>query len=432
MSRRVEVHAQKWLFDDFFKINELKVSHERFDGTMSGEQRRLVFERGDSVAVLLFNRDTGCVVLVDQFRAPILGKGNGWLTETVAGMLEPAETAEQTAIRETMEETGYRIAKPKLIATFFSSPGGTSERIFLYSATVGKEDKVEKGGGLDDEDIRVHEVPLDELLKQISRREIEDPKLLIAALSLQEELKDQARMPLPHGSVVRHLADNSGRIIGYKTGPITGVEGVSIWVNSENEDMKMDRFIGRSISANIRFLGASKDADKNVIEDTINDELVSAIGPNNRVRIGTVVETGSGSLATKGVNAIFHVATVRRGIGTGGGFKADPDELKQCTTNVLLAAHERNQRAPWIKSQWARRLFGQQHCASILIPMLGAGDGGLRVEEVAPQLFKAAAEFFRNHPATTLKEIYFLAYTAGHKSACDRELDRLHQAGFIT
>jgi len=55
--RRVDIRSQQRLFDDFFKIDELIVRHERYDGGMSGAERRLVFERGDAVAVLLFDAD---------------------------------------------------------------------------------------------------------------------------------------------------------------------------------------------------------------------------------------------------------------------------------------------------------------------------------------------------------------------------------------
>src|SRR5262249_51924047 len=102
-----------------------------------------------------------------------------------------------------MEETGYKIKEGRLkhIATFFSSPGGTSERVFLYYAEVGDADKVEKGGGKDGEDIKVHLLPLDDLVEQLKCRQIEDPKLLIGALWMQDALKDQARTPLGPGGV---------------------------------------------------------------------------------------------------------------------------------------------------------------------------------------------------------------------------------------
>lgn len=38
--RRVEIRSHKRLFDDFFKIDELVLAHERYDGGMSGDERR--------------------------------------------------------------------------------------------------------------------------------------------------------------------------------------------------------------------------------------------------------------------------------------------------------------------------------------------------------------------------------------------------------
>src|SRR5262249_9686611 len=54
--REVAIRKRTRLFDDeFCKIDELMVSHQKLDGSMSADQRRLIFERGDSAAVLLFN-----------------------------------------------------------------------------------------------------------------------------------------------------------------------------------------------------------------------------------------------------------------------------------------------------------------------------------------------------------------------------------------
>ena len=200
MSGRAVIARQQRLFDDFFKIDELLVTHRQIDGTTSSVQRRLVFERGDSVAVLLFNRDRRAVVLVEQFEAPALvarrrddpTTTDGWLVETLAGMIDTGEAPEAAAIRETLEETGYRIREPELIGRFFVSPGGTSERVFLYFAEVGDADRVDKGGGIDDEDIKVLEIGLEELFERLARGLIEDTKLAIGAYWLQNRTSPQA------------------------------------------------------------------------------------------------------------------------------------------------------------------------------------------------------------------------------------------------
>jgi ADP-ribose pyrophosphatase len=195
--RRVEIRAQKRLFDDFFKIDELIVRHQRYDGSMSGEERRLVFERGDAVAVLLFDAQARTAVLVEQFRPPTLiarrrddrASTAGWIIELVAGMIDEGETAELAAIREVFEETGYRIANPRLIGKFFSSPGGSDERFFLYFARVGKTQRDGNGGGLaGEEDIKVFQLGVGDLFRELAQGAIEDPKLAIAAYWLKENI----------------------------------------------------------------------------------------------------------------------------------------------------------------------------------------------------------------------------------------------------
>jgi ADP-ribose pyrophosphatase len=139
--RRVEIRGQHRLLNDFFKIDEVTVAHQRYDGTMSADERRLVFERGDAIAVLLFDKQTRSVVTVEQFRLPALiarrrenpATSDGWITELVAGMIDEGESATQAVVRETFEETGYRIENPKPIGTFFSSPGARPSASFFIA-----------------------------------------------------------------------------------------------------------------------------------------------------------------------------------------------------------------------------------------------------------------------------------------------------------
>lgn len=195
--RRVEICRQNRLFDDFFKIDELIVRHERYDGGMSAQERRLVFERGDAIAALLFDERARSVVLIEQFRAPTLIARRrddpvstaGWIVELVAGMIDQGETAEQAAIREVFEETGYRIAHPRPIGQYFSSPGGSDERFFLYFARVEDAKRDGKGGGIaGEEDIKVFQMPIDDLFRELVGGAIEDPKLAIAAYWLKDNI----------------------------------------------------------------------------------------------------------------------------------------------------------------------------------------------------------------------------------------------------
>jgi nudix-type nucleoside diphosphatase (YffH/AdpP family) len=413
-SRRLDIPPPKTLVErGKFKVDEYKFSYEQGDGSKR-QQTRLVFERGAAAAVLVLNTDTDSVVLVEQFRLPTLvarRRGNqpamnGRLTEAIAGMIDGDESPEETIIRETKEETGYQIRNPKPICTFFASPGGSSERIFLYFARVTNADRKGRGGGDGDEDITVVEWPISDLFRRLEKGEIEDPKLAIAAYWLQQHEKE----PLGTATVRFQFKEKPDLIIGYKTGQVDDVKGIDIWVNSENTDMTMDRFIGRSVSARIRYLGAKKDKDT-VFEDTIQDALRAAIGPRGFVRIGKVLVTKSGMLLNSHqVERIFHVATVE-GL-PGPGIHGDPNRLNDCVQAVLQKVDEENGK------------FWKSKLKSILFPMLGAGDGGLSITEVVERIIPAAVEHLQKAAQPTIREVYFLAFKRLDRCACEEVFKR--------
>lgn len=152
----VKVLENKRVFDGFFKIDQLHTVHDRYSAFTDKDGKThsqidfnwLIFERGYASAVVLYRTDTQEVVLVRQFRAPTLkldpdtgdarADSDGQLIETIAGMPKEGETPQDAIIRETLEETGYAITQSDLkeISRFYVSPGGTSERIFLYYAEV--------------------------------------------------------------------------------------------------------------------------------------------------------------------------------------------------------------------------------------------------------------------------------------------------------
>jgi nudix-type nucleoside diphosphatase (YffH/AdpP family) len=418
-SASVIVRAKRRLFDDFFKVDELMLSYRLSDGSMSPDRRFLVFERGDAVAALILNRDTGELILVEQFRAPTLEKTrtDGWMTEAVAGMIRLGETPEQAIEREVFEETGYKIKDPEPIITYFPSPGGTSERIFLFYAVVGNADRTGPGGGMRDlgEDTRVLTMPPEDLFDQIRRGFIEDSKLIIAAYHLKERVKIEAKRPkvLPPRTILFGATGQQDFKIGIKTGDILQHKhGVDVWVNSENTDMMMDRIIGKSVSASIRYAGAEKDGTGAVLVDTVANALRHKLNGRVYVKIGTVLETEAGALqSTHEVRRIIHVASVD-GAGPGRGVRADPQTISDCVRAVLDYVHARNNR--W----W--RLSGADR--SILFPLLGAGDGGLSSGQVAPIILDAVLRFLDATPDTALREIYLLAYRDDDEAACMKAL----------
>ena len=187
--RKVIIDRTERILDDFFKVDEGYLCYERFDGTMSPVVRRLNFERGDSVAALIYKPSTKRIVLVNQFKYPTYKKGPGWITETMAGMIDKDEDPQTAVRREILEETGYDLRTLEHISTFYLSPGGSSERIVLYYAEV-DDKKTTEGGGLpaENEDILNVELSLEDALGQIDSGEIADAKTIIAILWLRNRL----------------------------------------------------------------------------------------------------------------------------------------------------------------------------------------------------------------------------------------------------
>ena len=99
------------------------------------------------------------VLLVEQYRVP-LGRN---CIELPAGLIGDDDGGEDedalaAAGRELEEETGYRAASLENIGEFYSSPGMVSESFTLVRAR--DLAKVGAGGGVGEENITVHRVPL--------------------------------------------------------------------------------------------------------------------------------------------------------------------------------------------------------------------------------------------------------------------------------
>lgn len=178
MPKKLEILSTKTLLDDFFVVEEARLRHELYDGGMSPELRRLSFERGDSVAAVLRHHDTGDFVLVEQFRYPASKHGQGWLVELVAGSVEQGEDPEATIRREITEETGYQLTHLEKLVVFYTSPGGTSERIFLYRGEVRERSETELRSD-EHEDIKVLRWSEQEVRLALDQNRIADAKTII-------------------------------------------------------------------------------------------------------------------------------------------------------------------------------------------------------------------------------------------------------------
>jgi len=179
--KKVDVLRRKRVFDDVFKIDEAEVRFELRNGEMSPPVRRLSFERGDSVAAIVWRRDTDALLFTEQFRFSTLAEGPGWLLEIIAGMIDAGESADAAIRREIEEELGYRIDEVIPISTFYLSPGGSSERISLFFVEVSGTQQVSDGGGLstEHEDIRVVTMARPDARRALDQQQFADAKTII-------------------------------------------------------------------------------------------------------------------------------------------------------------------------------------------------------------------------------------------------------------
>jgi ADP-ribose pyrophosphatase len=126
----VEIIARETLYSGFFSLELYRFRHRLFNGEMSGEVKREIFERGHAAVLLPFDPVRDEVVLVEQIRIAAFDTSESpWLLEMVAGMVEEGETAEDVARREAMEEAGLVVGRTKPVSNYLASPGGTSAAV---------------------------------------------------------------------------------------------------------------------------------------------------------------------------------------------------------------------------------------------------------------------------------------------------------------
>jgi nudix-type nucleoside diphosphatase (YffH/AdpP family) len=164
----------------------LKLSIQMPDGrTMTRE----ILNSGDAAAVLPYDLERRTVILIRQFRGPVMHvEGHPDFLEAVAGLLDEDEP-EACARRESMEEAGIRLTTLEPVGRFWSAPGITTERLHLFLAPYTQGDRVGEGGGVADEheEIEVLEIGFDELADLLHSNAIADLKTqtLVQALQLR-------------------------------------------------------------------------------------------------------------------------------------------------------------------------------------------------------------------------------------------------------
>ena len=185
MSLNINIIKDKILSENWFLLRNMTYELTRSDGSVV-RHRREVYDRGNGATILLYNRHKQTVVLVRQFRIATWVNGNedGMLIETCAGLLDSDEP-EECVRKEAIEETGFEVGEVRKLFELFMSPGGVTELIHFFIAEYNDTQRANGGGGVDDEDIEVLELPYNRALEMMANGEIRDGKAVILLQYLQ-------------------------------------------------------------------------------------------------------------------------------------------------------------------------------------------------------------------------------------------------------
>ncbi|MCS4503643.1 ADP-ribose pyrophosphatase [wastewater metagenome] len=192
-----EIIESEDAFRGYFVMRRYRLRHARFEGGMGPVLTRELFERGHSVGVLPYDPVRDQVVLVEQFRVGALDAPRGpWLIETIAGIIEPGESPEAVARRESVEEANCPLDEVVPICRYLVSPGGTSEQVSMFCARVDAEGLHGGVHGLEEEgeDILVHVMSFDEAMAMVENGTVHAAMPLIALQWLalnRERLREQ-------------------------------------------------------------------------------------------------------------------------------------------------------------------------------------------------------------------------------------------------
>ncbi len=157
------------------RIDEIREN----DGTLG---KREIIEHKPAVVILAYDAVRDDLLFIEQFR-DATGQS---LLEVPAGLVDGQEAAEQTARRELLEETGYEAESWRQLGEYYTSPGFTDEKHYLFLA----ENLRQVSGVQDTNEIsRLRHISRAEAMSLVESGGIVDGKSILALFRLEYLLK---------------------------------------------------------------------------------------------------------------------------------------------------------------------------------------------------------------------------------------------------
>lgn len=173
----------------YFALEQHRLQHRRFDGSLSDPVDRTVMVSGDAVTIVPYDPIRDEVMLIEQFRAPMYARGDAcpWGIEAIAGRIDKETDAEVCARREAVEEGGVSLGTVEIVARYYSTPGIAAEHITSF---VGHGDLSNEGGVFgvveENEDIRAFTCSFDIAMAAVASGEINNAPAILTLMWLNQ------------------------------------------------------------------------------------------------------------------------------------------------------------------------------------------------------------------------------------------------------
>lgn len=180
MHDKIRLIGTEILSNDWGRLTRVTLDYRRDDGTVQ-RLRRENYDHGNAASILLFNPTRRTVLLVRQFRYPVLANGDpAFLLEACAGLLDGDDPL-TCARREALEETGHEPKNIAHVSDIYMSPGSVQEKVSLFLGHYDETTYRNLGGGLveEGEEVEVVEMGLGDAVAACGDGRIVDGKTII-------------------------------------------------------------------------------------------------------------------------------------------------------------------------------------------------------------------------------------------------------------